>query len=53
MKPYANLAELIEFLEADIKALSADVVTLQKEPESFNEQIILKYIDIQTVVFVL
>lgn len=45
MKPYTNIAELIEFLEADIKALSDEVVTLKQEPQSFNEQVIFKYID--------
>lgn len=45
MKPYTNIDELIEFLEADIKALSDEVTTLKKEPQSFNEQIIFKYID--------
>jgi hypothetical protein len=45
MKPYSNLAELIELLEADIKALSDEVASLKQEPQSFNEQIIFKYID--------
>jgi hypothetical protein len=45
MKPYTSIAELIEFLEADIKALSDEVATLKQEPQSVNEQIILKYID--------
>ncbi len=45
MKPYTNIAQLIEFLEADIKALSADVDTLKQEPKSFNEQVLFKYID--------
>lgn len=45
MKPYNNIVELIELLEADIRALSEEVLTLQKEPESFNEQIVFKYID--------
>jgi len=45
MKPYTNTAELIESLEAEIKALSEEVITLQQEPQSFNEQVIFKYID--------
>lgn len=45
MKPYTNIAELITFLEADIKALSDEVITLKQKPQSFNEQIIFKYID--------
>ena len=45
MKSYANIAELIALLEADIKALSDEVATLKQEPKSFNEQIIFKYID--------
>ena len=45
MKPYNNLAELIENLEAEIKSLSDDVTMLKQEPHSLNEQIIFKYID--------
>lgn len=45
MKPYSNIAELIENLESEIKSLSEQVATLKEEPQSFNEQIILKYID--------
>ncbi|MGJ8692529.1 MAG: hypothetical protein ACSHW0_08605 [Thalassotalea sp.] len=45
MKPYENLAELIENLEAEIKTLADNVETLKQEPQSFNEQIIFKYID--------
>ena len=45
MKPYLNVAELIETLELEIKSLTEQVVTLKKEPESFNEQVLLKYID--------
>lgn len=45
MKPYLNIADLIESLESEIKLLTEQINTLKKEPESFNEQIILKYID--------
>ncbi len=45
MKPYTNIAELIELLEADIKALCDDVTCLKQEPQSFNEQVVFKYID--------
>lgn len=45
MKPYSNLAELIETLESEIKSLTEQISTLKKEPQSFNEQVILKYID--------
>lgn len=45
MKPYTNIAELIELLEAEIKALTDEVSILKKEPQSVNEQIVLKYID--------
>lgn len=45
MKPYTNIAELIELLEAEIKALSDEVITLKQEPQSLNEQIIYKYVD--------
>jgi hypothetical protein len=45
MKPYTDTADLIEQLEAEIKALSEEVITLQQEPQSFNEQVIFKYID--------
>ena len=45
MKPYSNIAELIETLESEIKSLTEQVTTLNKEPDSFNEQIIFKYIE--------
>jgi len=45
MKPYSNIAELIEMLESEIKSLTEQITTLQKEPQSFNEQVVLKYID--------
>ena len=45
MKSYTNIAELIAVLEAEIKALSDEVITLKQEPQSFNEQVIFKYID--------
>lgn len=45
MKSYTNIAELIELLEADIKALSGEINTLKQEPQSFNEQVIFKFID--------
>ena len=32
-------------LESEIKSLRDTVTTLKREPQSFNEQIILKYID--------
>lgn len=45
MKSYNNIAELITLLEADIQALSEEVVTLKQEPQNFNEQVLFKYID--------
>ncbi len=45
MKSYTNIAELIQLIEADIKALSDEIITLKREPQSFNEQVIFKYID--------
>lgn len=45
MKSYTNIAELIEFIEADIKALSDEITTLKQEPQNFNEQVLFKYID--------
>jgi len=45
MKPYANIAELIQSLEADIESLSENIQTLKQSPKSINEQIIFKYID--------
>jgi len=45
MKPYTDIAELIELLEIEIQELSNDVATLKEEPQSFNEQVIFKYID--------
>lgn len=45
MKPYLNIAELIETLESEIKSLTEQITTLKKDPQSFNEQVVLKYID--------
>lgn len=45
MKPYENIAQLIENLEADIQAISDEIATLKQEPASFNEQVIFKYIE--------
>ena len=45
MKPYSNIAELIETLESEIKSLTEQITTLKKEPQNFNEQIVFKYID--------
>ena len=45
MKPYSNIAELIEMLESEIKSLTEQITTLKKEPQSFNEQVVFKYID--------
>lgn len=45
MKPYSNIAELIEMLEAEIQSLTDDVISLKQEPKSVNEQVIFKYID--------
>ena len=45
MKPYTNLAELIGNLESEIQSFSDEITTLKQEPQSFNEKVILKYID--------
>jgi hypothetical protein len=45
VKPYTNIAELIETLESDIEILSKQISTLKKEAQSVNEEIIFKYID--------
>ena len=45
MKPYSDIAELIEMLESEIKLRIEQVATLKEEPQSFNEQVIFKYID--------
>jgi restriction endonuclease S subunit len=45
MKPYSDIAELIEILEAEIKLRAEQIATLKEEAQSFNEQIIFKYID--------
>jgi len=45
MKPYSDIAELIETLESEIKSLTEQITTLKEAPQSFNEQIIFKYID--------
>ena len=45
MKPYANIAELIASLESEIRSLTEEITTLKEQPQSFNEQVIFKYID--------
>jgi len=45
MKPYSTIAELIENLASEINSLTAQITTLKTEPQSFNEQVVLKYID--------
>ena len=40
MKPYADIAELIETLEAEIQLFTNQISTLKEEPKSFNEQVI-------------
>ncbi|WP_022942780.1 hypothetical protein [Psychromonas hadalis] len=45
MKPYTNTAELIATFESEIKTLTDNITTLKSEPQSINEQILLKYID--------
>ncbi|MFQ3193838.1 MAG: chromosome segregation ATPase [Colwellia sp.] len=45
MKPYSDIAELIEMLTSEIESLTNKITTLKQEPQSFNEQILFKYID--------
>ena len=45
MKPYTNLAELIQSLEDEINALSDEITTLKQAPQSFNEEVVFHYID--------
>jgi hypothetical protein len=45
MKPYTDIAELIESLTSDIVLLNDTIATLKRPPKSVNEQIIFKYID--------
>jgi len=45
MKPYSDIAELIETLELEIKLRTEQITTLKEVPQSFNEQVIFKYID--------
>ena len=45
IKPYSSISDLIQNLESEIESMNAIIATLQLEPKSFNEQIILKYID--------
>ena len=45
MTPYTDINELIANFEAEMKSLSEKIKTLQQEPQSFNEQVIFKYID--------
>jgi len=45
MKPYSNIAELIETFELEVKSLNQQIMTLKEEPQCFNEQVIFKFID--------
>lgn len=45
MNPYTDIADLIATLELEIQTLTDTIHTLKQEPKSFNEQVILKYID--------
>ncbi|MBA6302081.1 hypothetical protein [Colwellia sp. MB02u-14] len=45
MKPYSDIDELIEMLTSEIESLTNKITTLKQEPQSFNEQILFKYID--------
>lgn len=45
MKAHANIIELIERFESEIDALNAQISTLKKKPQNFNEQVLFKYID--------
>ncbi|MBU2870578.1 hypothetical protein [Colwellia sp. E2M01] len=45
LNPYTDTAELIAALENQIEVLSEKISTLKQEPQSFNEQVIFKYID--------
>lgn len=45
MNPYTDIAELITTLESEIISLSNTIASLKQEPQSFNEQVIFKYID--------
>jgi hypothetical protein len=45
MKPYSSIAELIETFESEIESLTDKVTILKREPQSFNEQVVFKYID--------
>jgi len=45
MKSYTNIAELIEMLAGEVQSLTDEINTLKQEPQSFNEQILFKYID--------
>ncbi|MFB1014733.1 MAG: hypothetical protein QMC51_03630 [Alteromonadaceae bacterium] len=45
MKSYTNIAELIELLESQIEVLADEITTLKEKPQSFNEQVIFKFID--------
>lgn len=45
MTPYDNIDELIASFEAEIQLLTSKIDTLKQEPQSFNEQVIFKYID--------
>ena len=45
MKPYSDINDLIEIFESEIKSLTDKIAALKTKPQSFNEQVIFKYID--------
>jgi len=45
LKPHNNIAELIANLELDVASLQSMIATLNKAPQSVNEQIVFAYID--------
>lgn len=45
MNPYTDIDDLIAQLELEIQRLTNTIHTLKKQPTSFNEQVIFKYID--------
>ncbi len=48
MKPYSDIADLIKNYESEIQLIKDKIATLKKKPQSFNEEVVFKYIDTQS-----
>jgi hypothetical protein len=48
MKPYTDITDLIKNYESEIASINDKISILKRKPQSFNEEIIFKYIDTQS-----